>query len=188
MQSNQRLTSHNDSPIVVGDTSIPIELSGVKPTRAQPKDETTVLHQAAPGNTDHFHKNAKNHFFVHDQENGNGKDYRAVCFDFASLPKSIRIPAGATSWDISFEDKYGHHLFSVDWVAVAEGEKESGDITLEVDGAAQNGTNVTLGVRVAKMRWSIDNGPVSGPIDPKGRELVTIHCCPDGKCDADPCK
>ena len=182
MKKNERKLGNDDAPIVIGDTSIPIQLMG-----APTKDETTVMHQAPPGNADHYHKNAKNHFFVHDKENGNGKDYRAVCFDFASLPQSIPIPADATSWEISFKDKYGNQVFSLNWVAELTNEKDSGDVTLDADGATQNGMEVTMGVRVATMAWCIE-GPFSGPILPKGKALVTVHYCPNGKCKVNPCK
>jgi hypothetical protein len=183
MKENERILGNDDAPIVIGDTSIPFQLMG-----APTKDETTVTHQAPPGNADHYHKNAKNHFYVHDKENGNGKDYRAVCFDFASLSQSIPIPADATSWEISFKDKYGNQVFSLNWVAELINEKDSGDVTLDADGATQNGMEVTMGVRVATMAWCIDEGPFSGPILPKDKALVTVHYCPNGKCKVNPCK
>src|ERR1039457_4722434 len=78
-QASDDNKSNNDSPIVIGDTSIPF-------LKAPDKDETSIWHKAAPGNQNqHHHANADGHFYFHDKENG--KDYQAACFVFASQPK-----------------------------------------------------------------------------------------------------
>src|ERR1035438_7408455 len=152
MKEDERILGNDDAPIVIGDTSIPIKFMALKD-----KKETTIRHTAGKGNKDHYHNNAKGHFFVHDKDGGKGKDYRAVCFDFASLPKSTPIPADATSWEISFEDGDGNLVLSLNWVAELTNEKDAGDITLDADVVAQDPkdkTTLTLEAQVATMRRS----------------------------------
>jgi hypothetical protein len=172
------LVADNDSPIIISDTS-------TGPLDAK-KPRTRIWHKAASGNHDeHFHKNADNHFFVHDKQDGNGPDLLAGCLVFASLPKPIGIPASAKTWEIFFEDAATTPLFSLLWVGEKTGNKEKGDITVIANGAENDTSdkkNVFLSVNVAKMRWQIDQGPISSPIDPYNTGLVTVHYCPGGLC------
>jgi hypothetical protein len=173
------LVADNDSPIIISDTS-------TGPLDAK-RPRTRIWHKAAPGNHDeHFHKNADNHFFVHDKENGNGPDLRAGCFVFASLPNQpIRIPASAKTWEIFFEDAATAPLFSLLWVDEETGNQKKGDITVAANGAEYDQSdkkNIYLAVKVAKMKWQIDQGPISSLIDPYNTGLVTVHYCPGGQC------
>ena len=168
----------NDSPIIISDTS-------TGPLDAK-KPRTRIWHKAAPKNHDeHFHKNADNHFFVHDKEDGNGPDLRAGCFVFASLPQPIPIAASAKTWEIFFEDAATTPLFSLRWVDDDTGNKKKGDVTVVANGAENDQSdkkNVFLAAKVAKMKWQIDQGPISTPIDPGGDGLVTVRYCPGGHC------
>src|ERR1035437_106071 len=87
------LGADNASPIVVGDTSIPI-------TSLKDKDETTLSRKRVESNNQHFKH--KNKYFVHDKEkkaDGTEVDsYLAACVTSPALTSPIPIPSNTAKW------------------------------------------------------------------------------------------
>jgi hypothetical protein len=161
-KTTETILSNNDSPITVNDTST------IFNSRSHP--QTSVAHGKG------FGKNAKNHFFIHDKENG--KDtYRPACLLFSS--GKVPIPASAQSWQITYPSGGGTAIL-MSWSEQGDANGDAGDITFG-SGFISSGNTITLALQLTTVYWSIDGGGATSVTVNRGT-VVIVRYCPNGKC------